>query len=335
MLPLNELTNLEKTVLENLLESTPANDSGVDSLYFRAKYFESVDLIDRLEAAGYIRKDQERYFVSLTALAQLDVARSIRILDDAEKLFHQLKSHYSRSQRESLQISVLAELAGVGDLAAREALSYMVEGTWWGGRSTSFFNGPNAHIQPSESILRFESFSAVVQQLRSWQTARIQDRQLALASALRSHVGSTAQPLPTAAITQRRRPDWFVELPERIRDLLGETYSAMSLDLRALPAMGIRALIDVVSVELVGDVGSFDQKLGRLKEDGHITAVGQSILSAAIDVGNASAHRGYVPSRDDLGTLLDVVEHLLQGGCPEFCVNGFVVRGWSPVLQTG
>lgn len=306
------MTDIEKSLLIHLLEITPANDSGVDSLAFRAKYFESIKLIDQLEAVGYIRKDQERYFVSLTGLVQLDVERSIRILDDAEKLFHQLKIHYARSQREGLKIDDVARRAGVDDRAAREALSYMVEGTWWGGRSGSFFTTPDAQIQPSESILGFESFAAVVQQLRSWQAARMRDRQKALAAALRVHVDKSAQPFLAVLNTERQRPDWFAELPERIRDLLGETYSAISLDLRALPAMGARALIDVVAVELVGDAGSFEKKLTLLQEGGHITATSKSILSVAIDVGNASAHRGYVPGRDDLGILLDVVEHLLQ-----------------------
>lgn len=306
------MTDIEKSLLIHLLEITPANDSGVDSLAFRAQHFGSINLIDQLEAVGYIRKDQERYFVSLTGLVQLEVKRSIRILDDAEKLFHQLKIHYSRTQREGLKIDDLARRAGVDDQAAREALSYMVEGTWWGGHSGSFFSVPDAHIQPSESILRFESFAAVVQQLRSWQAARIRDRQLALATALRAHVDQSAQPFQATSNNQRQRPDWFAKLPDGLRDLLGETYSAMSLDLRALPAMGARALIDVVAVELVGDAGSFAQKLARLQDGGHITATSKSILSAAIDVGSASAHRGYVPSRDDLGILLDVVEHLVQ-----------------------
>lgn len=308
---MNELTDIEKSLLAHLLESTPANDSGVDSLAFRAQHFGSINLIDQLEAEGYIRKDQERYFVSLTGLVQLEVERSIRILDDAEKLFHQLKIHYSRTQREGLKIDDLARRAGVDDQGTREALNYMVEGTWWGGRSGSFFSVPDAHIQPSESILRFESFSAVVQQLRSWQAARIRDRQLALAAALRAHVDKSAQP-PATSNTQRERPDWFTKLPDGLRDLLDETYSAMTLDLRALPAMGARALIDVVAVELVGDTGSFEKKLMLLQDGGHITATSKSILSAAIDVGSASAHRGYVPSRDDLGTLLDIIEHLLQ-----------------------
>ena len=84
---MSELKSEEKQILELLLENTPQDDAGVDSLAFRAKHFDDVELIDRLEAEGYIRKDQDRYFVSLTALVQLDSERALRIRDDAEKLF--------------------------------------------------------------------------------------------------------------------------------------------------------------------------------------------------------------------------------------------------------
>jgi hypothetical protein len=67
-----------------------------------------------------------------------------------------------------------------------------------------------------------------------------------------------------------------------------------------------------VCTKLIGDSGSFETKIKQLKADGHISETDRTILSIAIDAGNASAHRGYVPSRDDLTTLLDVVEHLLR-----------------------
>jgi len=219
---MHELSAEEKELLKLLLKSTPQNDAGVDSLAFRAKRFDKVELIERLETEGYIRKDQDRYFVSLTALVQLDDGRAIHILEDAEKLFGELKVHYTKTQRESVQVDELAERAGVGPTAAREALSYMVEGTWWGGRSNSFFAVPDPHIKPSEAILRFNSFADVIEQLRSWQTARIRDRQLALANAVRHYADARAQPRQPAFSIQRQKPDWFSQLPESSRELLAE-----------------------------------------------------------------------------------------------------------------
>lgn len=309
---MHELNSDEKELLGLLLNETPRSDAGVDCLAFRAENFEQIQLIDRLESEGYVRKDQDRYFVSLTALAQLDNEVSGRILQNAERLFGELIHHYKATQREAIQVDALAERAGVDMLAAREALSYMVEGTWWGGRSTSFFSHPDPHIQPSETILRFERFGDVINQLRSWQTARIRDRRSALASALLQYSNPLTELERHTSNFQRQRPDWFDQLPESPRDLLAEIYTALTQDLRALPAMGARAVIDVVCVKLVGDSGSFERKLKLLREGGHISEVERSILAAAVDAGSASAHRGHVPSRGDLTTLLDIVEHLLQ-----------------------
>lgn len=308
---MHELDSDEKELLDLLLAETPKDDSGVDALAFRANNFEVLDLIDRLEAEGYIRRDQERYFVSLTALVQIANPRATRILDDAELLFGVLKDHYKTKQRDSINVNLLAGQADIGHAAAREALSYMVEGTWWGGRSTSFAAN-DAFIQPSETILRFNSFSDVIYQLRSWQAARIRDRQLTLVSAVQLQTNMLNGLDQSKSSIQRQRPDWFKQIPDSPREVLDEVYLALTLDLRALPAMGVRAVIDAVCTELIGDKGTFENRINRLKEAGHITELTRSILSDAIDAGSASAHRGYIPTREDLTTLLDVVEHFLQ-----------------------
>ncbi|MBU1215461.1 MAG: DUF4145 domain-containing protein [Gammaproteobacteria bacterium] len=302
----------EKELIELLLEMTPKTDAGVDSLVFRAQHYEKIEVLDRLEQEGYIRKELDNYFVSLTALVQLDSKRAMDLLSHSEPIFRELKAHYRKTPRDPMQVDALSDCSGVDPVDTRIALSYMVEGPWWGGRSNSFFATPDSYIAPAESILKFESFANVIQQLRGWQTARIRDRQKAMATALRAFSPSFKEPPQLIVEPHRQKPDWFDQLPESPRDLLVEIYAALSLDLRALPAMGLRAVIDVVCMKQTGDAGSFEKKLSTLKQKGLISEVESSILSDAIDAGSASAHRGYVPGRDDLESLLDIVEHLLR-----------------------
>jgi Domain of unknown function (DUF4145) len=303
----------EAALLRLLLNETPQDDAGVDSLAFRAQHFDKVDVINRLDAEGYIRKDQERYFVSLTALVQLETDRARRILDDAEKLFLELKAHYAKTQRESILVDALAERAHVESNAAREALSYMAEGSWWAGRSIKFFGAADPYIQPGEAILGFRSFAAVVEQLRNWQAGRIRDRRQSLGAPLRNFAELTRASLKSTDDIQRQKPDWFPELPEPPRELLGEIYAGLNMNLRALCAMGVRAVIDIVCVELVGDQGTFETKLRLIQGKGSISEAERLILSAAIDAGSASAHRGHVPSPEDITTLIDITERLLHG----------------------
>lgn len=309
---MHELDSKEKDILEVLLDGTSKNADGVDYLSFRAHHFNAVELINRLECQGYILLDQGHYFLSLTALAQIDKARAIEILNNAEKLFGTLKDHYLVTQHEAVGVAKLANKIGLDQNVVRETLSYMIEGTWWGGRSKNFFGDFEAYIQPSETILKFNSFADIVKQLRSWQSKRIKDRRQALAQALLIHPTMPSESAQPVVNIPRQKPDWFMQIPESPRDVLAEVYSAMSLDLRALPAMGVRAVIDVVCTKLIGDSGSFENKIKLLRNNGHITETDRTILSIAIDAGNASAHRGYVPSREDLTTLLDVAEHLLR-----------------------
>jgi len=76
--------------------------------------------------------------------------------------------------------------------------------------------------------------------------------------------------------------------------------------------MGARTLIDMLMVEKVGDVGTFDAKLKQLEGMGVISSRNREVLSAALDVGNAAIHRGHTPDPDDVNAVIDIVENLLQ-----------------------
>lgn len=308
---MNELTAAQKSILEDLLRSSTGED-GVDPLAFRASHFEQIEDIDYLAMTGFIRKDNERYFSSLTALIQLDSSRARRLLELSDLIFEALKTHYLKTQREPLPVKSLALSVGIDIPDVCEALSYMVEGPWWGARSTTFCNISDPYIQPAEQILRFARFSDVIQQLLSWQATRIQDRQLALAGALRSYGGEESERTQPSTGANRAKPDWFAELPDSSQSLLDETYSAWSFGLRSLTAMGIRAVIDDVCLDLVGDIGGFTKKIEALKGGGYISDLEASIITAAIDVGSASAHRGHVPNDSDIKVLFDIVEHILR-----------------------
>jgi hypothetical protein len=134
-----------------------------------------------------------------------------------------------------------------------------------------------------------------------------------LAAAVKQYANRNRDRNERPPTIQRQRPDWFFRLPEAPLGLLAEIYGALAIDLRALPAMGVRAIIDLVCVELIGDVGSFDKKVASLRDEGHITATEQTILAAAIDAGSAAAHRGHIPTRDDLTTLIDIAERVVYG----------------------
>ena len=319
---LHVLDGKPKQLLADILQQTTIAKEGVDALRYRAEHEDSLDLLDTLERDGYLRKENDKYWVSLTALIQLNTPRSDEILRKSEVIFSFLKAYYKNNQRDHLLLSDLAKKSNLALEDLKECLSYMVEGSWWGGRSTDFYTDENPNIKPSEIILKYTTFVHVVDQLRSWQFQRINDR------LVHDRYGHQMYPWDvknSQTHTQRDKPVWHGKLPVDIRTLLDEVYLALENDMSALPSMGLRTVIDMVCVDLVGDVGSFNDKLKALRKDGHVSDREIAILGIAIDVGSASAHRGHNPNKEDLNTLLDICEYLLKGV--------YVLPGVSQVLK--
>lgn len=110
----------------------------------------------------------------------------------------------------------------------------------------------------------------------------------------------------------RRRPHWLYQLPTAIVALMQQTYLALDTDSRALALMGARTAVDMVMTDKVGDAGSFPKKLDALEQSGIIGSKNRAVLEAALEAGNAAAHRGFQPSTDDMNAVMDIVENLLQ-----------------------
>jgi len=110
----------------------------------------------------------------------------------------------------------------------------------------------------------------------------------------------------------RHPPSWQYDLPREVRVVLDEVYRSLDADTRRLPMMGARTLVDILKVEKVGDVGSFKQKLDALAAAGFIGTVQVEILDAALDAGGAAAHRGHIPSFDEVNAVMAIVENLLK-----------------------
>lgn len=80
-------------------------------------------------------------------------------------------------------------------------------------------------------------------------------------------------------------------VPSRIRDVMKEVYKALQANSHVLATMGARTILDLVLVEKVGDIGSFERKLKALEEGGFVGKKNREFLAAALDAGSAVAHR--------------------------------------------
>lgn len=118
---------------------------------------------------------------------------------------------------------------------------------------------------------------------------------------------------------KRSRPEWMTEVGidaenvETLSATLRELYIALDNDLNALSGIGIRTSFDIASQLLKIDPNlSFAKKLDALVDGGHISKLDKERLEILIDAGSASAHRGWLPTTEDLGVMMDMLEHFIH-----------------------
>jgi Domain of unknown function (DUF4145) len=107
-------------------------------------------------------------------------------------------------------------------------------------------------------------------------------------------------------------PPWHWSLPSPLHSLMQELYRALQADSLTLAMMGSRALIDQAIVRKIGDKGTFKDNLQALEAAGHLSRTNRKYLEAAFDAGSAAAHRAHRPDADQVNTVMDIVENLLQ-----------------------
>ncbi|MFC3205171.1 DUF4145 domain-containing protein [Aquamicrobium soli] len=120
---------------------------------------------------------------------------------------------------------------------------------------------------------------------------------------------------------KRNRPNWLDTLEHDIENAkssdfsscLVQVYEALDHDLNILAAIGIRTAFDVAS-EILGidPERRFENKLTEMENKSLITPSQRDSFEVLINAGNASAHRGWNPSFQDLDPLMDTLEHFIN-----------------------
>ncbi|WP_417825562.1 DUF5655 domain-containing protein [Thalassospira povalilytica] len=114
-------------------------------------------------------------------------------------------------------------------------------------------------------------------------------------------------------VTYRKPPPWFDDLPDTtLREISAEIYKSLQTGSHYLATFGSRTLIDRLIVLTVGDKGNFQKGLQALQEEGMLSPHERDILNPVVDAGNAAAHRGWAPSKEQLKVILDTVEGLIH-----------------------
>jgi len=117
----------------------------------------------------------------------------------------------------------------------------------------------------------------------------------------------------------RSEPRWMGDFPtlenghfHPIELLLKEIYAALHNNSRRLVAMGVRAVLEFMMVEKIGDRGSFEANIRAFREAGYLTEKQSEHFKAILEAGHAAMHRNFNPSVADLKTVLDLTENIIE-----------------------
>ncbi len=121
------------------------------------------------------------------------------------------------------------------------------------------------------------------------------------------------------ALTSRSLPSWIPELDDKLPGMddlttaLQEVYAALDRDSRILPMTGTRIAFDIAAtlLEVDGDL-TFTEKLDNLVGKGLLGTVDVDRMHTLIEAGNASTHRGWRPTKENLNIVVDILEHFLE-----------------------
>jgi hypothetical protein len=80
-----------------------------------------------------------------------------------------------------------------------------------------------------------------------------------------------------------------------------------------LAAAGVRTAFDLASELLEVDAAlTFKEKLDALVKSNRITSSDRVRLETLTEAGSASMHRGWIPEKSDLLTMVEILEHFID-----------------------
>lgn len=113
-----------------------------------------------------------------------------------------------------------------------------------------------------------------------------------------------------------RKPDWVWSIAKKdsqLEKILTEVYDAVERRSNILAATGLRTAFDrAVSYHAVDENQPLAAKVKALQERGFIGATEADILNTVVDAGSAAAHRAWNPTDEQLGQLLQALEHFIH-----------------------
>jgi len=157
------MNQASKNILIELFKASIEPSEAAVAIVFRAKQHEHIDLIEQLESKRFIERRDERYYVQLSSLLEIEGVNEVdELLSLCEKIFQYLRCYYLENPGKNILLNTLAESTNTSRAHLDKALSYMVQTHIFGGYTTKFHEVVDAYVLPSEPILRAKIFKDAI-----------------------------------------------------------------------------------------------------------------------------------------------------------------------------
>ena len=92
--------------------------------------------------------------------------------------------------------------------------------------------------------------------------------------------------------------------------------------------MGIRALLETIMIDKVGDQGNFGNNMQKFMKEGYISEKQKDVIDTVLEAGHASMHRSYKPTKNDVVPLMDITENIIE----TIYINESKIKGYKDKL---
>ena len=120
-------------------------------------------------------------------------------------------------------------------------------------------------------------------------------------------------------VSARRKPAWLIPdsaahrlIPENVRELMEEIYTALQNGSLRLVAMGTRAVLETIMVSETGGRGKFQKNMDAFLEGGYLSLRQRHTVEAILEAGHATIHRRWKPTSANVSALMDITESVIE-----------------------
>lgn len=311
-----EILGEEKvSCIRKLFGALEGNPPQVGKQRYRADNVQDLEILDQLEHSNQLIKcdnKHQNYRLSPYALPLVRSKKSEELISIMNHVYSILKELYMNRLGDSVSISEMFKKVDFPKTNLQEALYYMFNThDVWCGKSNDFPYDDDSSFCISESVIRRKDFIDVLEDYYRWhlinpQTNLSEDKLDCLFKE-----GNLSRNR-NFSDSSKKYPEWFQELGDTEKSIIVEIDEAMKTGLKALPLMGIRALLENIMLSYIDDKKTFKKNLKEFEAQGYVTEKIADILFQVIDAGSAVMHRAHIPSGEDVKICMDVVINLIQ-----------------------